>query len=288
MSATKQSQPCDERAAFETWWSKTMNVAEMDLHRNNYPMTPPELQPYACHETQRAWLAWQERAEYGAVQPAAGVEPIAYRVPSGTAHAMRIKRYQDAASFGGDKKKLHEAAEKFGWKPLFAAPVSAEPVEMDTLFVAGAICRHLDTVLDQSKAMAAARTIAHQIPTAPDLEYLRDAAENTALPAFLRGQIAAAVKALEDQAQQPVSGADQFRDSAQMIEPSGNSGELPHLPLNDPAAAYRVLYEYGQSCARAALTQQDADKVDALNESYQRGLRDGRREGDGFIKGCLA
>ena len=29
------------------------------------------------------------------------------------------------------------------------------------------------------------------------------------------------------QAQQPVSGADQFRDAAQMIEPSGNSGELP-------------------------------------------------------------
>ncbi|MGE8547930.1 MAG: hypothetical protein ACN6OC_10885 [Alcaligenes sp.] len=39
------------------------------------------------------------------------------------------------------------------------------------------------------------------VPTAPDLEYLRDAAENTALPAFLRGQIAAAVKALAAQAQ---------------------------------------------------------------------------------------
>lgn len=39
------------------------------------------------------------------------------------------------------------------------------------------------------------------VPTAPDLEYLRDAAENTALPAFLRGQIAAAVKELATKAQ---------------------------------------------------------------------------------------
>lgn len=35
------------------------------------------------------------------------------------------------------------------------------------------------------------------------------------------------------------------------------------------------------------LAQQDADKVD-VSEAYQRGLRDGRREGDDFIKGCLA
>ena len=62
-------------------------------------------------------------------------------------------------------------------------------------------------------------------------------------------------------ANQPSSGTDQFRDAAQMIEPSGNSGELPRLPLNDPAAAYRVLHDCGQSCARAALAQQDADKV---------------------------
>lgn len=53
--------------------------------------------------------------------------------------------------------------------------------------------------------------------------------------------------------------ADQFRDAAQMIEPSGNSGELPRLPLNDPAAAYRVLHDYGQSCARAALALSHPD-----------------------------
>lgn len=53
--------------------------------------------------------------------------------------------------------------------------------------------------------------------------------------------------------------ADQFRDAAQMIEPSGNSGELPRLPLNDPAAAYRVLHDYGQSCAHAALALSHPD-----------------------------
>lgn len=84
-------------------------------------------------------------------------------------------------------------------------------------------------------------------------------------------------------AQPPVSGADQFRDAAQMIEPSGNSGELPRLPLNDPAAAYRVLHEYGQSCARAALAQRDADKVDAERYRYLRSV--GGRSWTGYAVG---
>ncbi|MCH1880427.1 hypothetical protein MJ863_12620 [Alcaligenes ammonioxydans] len=63
------------------------------------------------------------------------------------------------------------------------------------------------------------------IPTAPDLEYLRSATENSALPAFLRGQIAAAVKALAAQAQQPVSGADGLAIELQGIaEAIGNGG----------------------------------------------------------------
>lgn len=35
-----------------------MNIAEMDLHRNIYPMNKGW--SYACHETHRAWMAWQE------------------------------------------------------------------------------------------------------------------------------------------------------------------------------------------------------------------------------------
>ena len=51
------------------------------------------------------------------------------------------------------------------------------------------------------------------IPTAPDLEYLRSMSENTALPAFLRGQIASAVKVLADQAQ-PVVNQQMTTDTA--------------------------------------------------------------------------
>ncbi|MFC3866226.1 hypothetical protein [Alcaligenes aquatilis] len=46
--------------------------------------------------------------------------------------------------------------------------------------------------------------------------------------------------------QQPVSGADQFRDAAQMIEPSGNSGELPDLTIqwhDTPEAVHRLFWE---------------------------------------------
>lgn len=47
------------REEFEYWWNRNMNAEIMDLHRCNFPMTPKEKQPYACHETQRAWLSWQ-------------------------------------------------------------------------------------------------------------------------------------------------------------------------------------------------------------------------------------
>lgn len=101
---------------------------------------------------------------------------------------------------------------------------------------------------------------------------------------------------------------DHLPDATKMVEPSGNSGELPDavrvpldslhadavyllsrvkqetLSIHDAAQSIRSRIE--ATCA--ALAQQDADKVDALNEAYQRGLRDGRREGDDFIKGCLA
>lgn len=50
------------RESFESWWRENMDTLEMDLHRNQYPMTRPSDQPYACHETQRGWLAYQAGA----------------------------------------------------------------------------------------------------------------------------------------------------------------------------------------------------------------------------------
>ena len=39
------------REEFEAWWSATMNTMEMDLHRF--------IDGYSCHDTNRAWMAWQ-------------------------------------------------------------------------------------------------------------------------------------------------------------------------------------------------------------------------------------
>ncbi|WP_368928671.1 hypothetical protein [Alcaligenes faecalis] len=77
-------------------------------------------------------------------------------------------------------------------------------------------------------------------------------------------------------AQQPESGTDQFRDAAQMIEPSGNSGELnfqaEYEAFKDAAwnkSGSPIGLMDGKNAAwwawvnRAALAQQDADKVDA-------------------------
>lgn len=53
----------DERSEFEAWWTENMNLEAMDLWRCDFPMQPRDfVQPYACHETQRGWLAWQARA----------------------------------------------------------------------------------------------------------------------------------------------------------------------------------------------------------------------------------
>ena len=50
----------NERKAFERWWRANMNIKEMALHRNVYPMHSGW--SYACHETNRSWKAWGARA----------------------------------------------------------------------------------------------------------------------------------------------------------------------------------------------------------------------------------
>lgn len=61
----------------------------------------------------------------------------------------------------------------FPGPPASVAPGDAQDADrMTVLYVAGAICRHLDMALDQSKVMAAARDIAQHIaaPAAGDAE----------------------------------------------------------------------------------------------------------------------
>jgi hypothetical protein len=42
-------------AEFEAWWRDNMNTQEMDLHRFG--------DGYACHETNRGWMAWKASRE---------------------------------------------------------------------------------------------------------------------------------------------------------------------------------------------------------------------------------
>ena len=52
------------REEFESWWTSEVNIEVFDLHRCEFPMQKPEfVQPYACHDTQRAWLSWNASRE---------------------------------------------------------------------------------------------------------------------------------------------------------------------------------------------------------------------------------
>ena len=56
------------RQQFEAWWKSTMNTEVMDLERCSFPLTEYVDQPYACHETGRAWMAWQASREAAVVE----------------------------------------------------------------------------------------------------------------------------------------------------------------------------------------------------------------------------
>lgn len=88
--------------------------------------------------------------------------------------------------------------------------------------------------------------------------------------------------------QQPVSGADQFRDTAQMIEPSGNSGELPSddwltgcVGVHNHGGMHQITgladIRRFTECVLKHWGKQDADKVDA--ERY-RAWRDAACKND--------
>lgn len=102
--------------------------------------------------------------------------------------------------------------------------------------------------------------------------------------------------------QQPVSGADQFRDSAQMIEPSGNAGDLQDqgdswsgwacqypgkLPRLYGAKEIAVANHHPEEGDRLIFlsSQQDADKVDAERyQAWRDALITGKTAEDDFIR----
>jgi hypothetical protein len=79
------------REEFEAWWKSEMNIQMMDLHRLNFPMQKADfIQPYACHDTQRSWLAWQASRESVVIElpPITHMESEGSDVLMNCAHAI--------------------------------------------------------------------------------------------------------------------------------------------------------------------------------------------------------
>jgi len=90
------------RQQFEDWWRSEMNVEMFGLHRCNFPMQPADfIQPYACPETQRGWLAWQaSRATVVVELPQGG-----YWAGYDNEHLMESRDVRDAIEAAGLKVK---------------------------------------------------------------------------------------------------------------------------------------------------------------------------------------
>lgn len=88
----------ESRAKFESWWSASMNTELMDLHRCQFPMTHDDDQPYACHETQRSWSAWQVAEANSANE----IEALKRRNDS-----MNPWKVECVESYLGDKDFMH-------------------------------------------------------------------------------------------------------------------------------------------------------------------------------------
>src|SRR5690606_24092966 len=118
----------------------------------------------------------------------------------------QIEAYIQDVHQSSDSLTLRARPLAFADAPVAAQAQPSMPALTDAM---RAVIRNEHDVYGNEDALYAALCAAAQtqplpdslIPTAPDLEYLRSMAENGALPAFLRGQIAAAVKALAAQAQ---------------------------------------------------------------------------------------
>lgn len=189
---------------------------------------------------------------------AAPIATQAHPTPTVPAETLRVcgviaDKIEDGSLF---QSGIYRNSELAGFVRQVLRSVSAaqaQPIMPPLTDAMRAVIRNEHDVYGNEDALYAALCAAAQaqplpdslVPTAPDLEYLRSMADSTNLPAFLRGQIAAAVKELatkaqpkrrpynpsgslseygvfpECDAQQPVSGADQFRDAAQMIEQAG-------------------------------------------------------------------
>ena len=136
--------------------------------------------------------------------------------------------------------------------------VIADKIEDGSLFQAGIyrnseLAGFVRQVLRSVSAAQAQPLPDALLPSAPDLEYLRSMAENGALPAFLRGQIAAAVKKLA---------ATQAQQDADVV--SCGCGDL--YPSNSYGAGFIAAAGHCENCDAAQDT--DAAKVDAEPDMF--------------------
>ncbi|XJC79899.1 hypothetical protein ACHFCA_35000 (plasmid) [Delftia tsuruhatensis] len=213
-------------------------------------------------------------------------KPVAYKVPGGTARAMGIERYQDAASFGGDKDRLHAAAKENEWKPLYAAPVaapvSAEPTDDEIIDMAveplGIDCDRMPygvivfarTILSR---YSAAPVAAQEQPDLIRFDYVNaDGQPDSKMITHdeMRERYAVATRHSYGQAQQPVSGADGSKSVVDTLADLLKLAEEYQVKVESEWGAARSLKKIEEDGdlpieivnARAALAQQPAGGAD--------------------------
>ncbi|MFA5609689.1 MAG: hypothetical protein WDA33_05715 [Alcaligenes sp.] len=236
-------------------------------------------------------------------------EPIAYKVPSGTAFAMGISRYQDASCFGGNKAELHAAAKKHEWKPLYTAPVAAQAQptrrELDMAMLIKNLARQVrraepygtnyhrisDDALDALKRWgldcSPVRT------TKPEGTQSQQVDKSTEM----QRQLVHRTPDLHCQ-QQPVSGDDWLAGcptrgmtlSQRIAYVGGRENAQGYVEFGSPMAVHaliqHVLHDFHrQGRVNLAPAQQDADKVDAERyQAWRDALITGKTAEDDFIR----
>lgn len=79
-----------ERIKFEEFWRRTMNIEVLDLHRCEFPMVADWRQPYACHETDRAWITWIARSRLNNWPPRININASGIRITGNSDGSLTI------------------------------------------------------------------------------------------------------------------------------------------------------------------------------------------------------
>ncbi len=205
------------------------------------------------YKTPTGWHATTDAAKALAVKAHHEMEPL-YAAPVSAEPDLELKAIHAAARHAGwafakgsdGVVRMVPAIEGDAQAPVAAQAQPTMPPLTDAM---RAVLRNEHCVYDSEDALYAALCAAAQtqplpdslVPSKPDLEYLRGATENTALPAFLRGQIAAAVKELAAKAQPNAPEADIVDSQQRILDAAFHWAECRDIGPSPTKTAWREL-----------------------------------------------